>query len=311
MKESQQENYPVRGHDAIALPPSTADYGMVRGIRQPLPAYSSNAGAVGIETKLRFYGGEIWGLLFVILTTVYIFAIPASCSRQGRLSEMIGLAIKRSIDIIGSIIGLVLTSPLWLILPVLIKIDSPGGVFYTQVRVGTNRRQQERRFHQKVAPGNNRVRERRREDYLGKPFRMIKFRTMVSGAERESGPVWATKNDSRVTRLGSFMRKTRLDEIPQFINILLGDMSLVGPRPERPTFVKELSGKVDDYYRRLEVKPGLTGLAQVENGYDASVDSVVLKVEHDLKYIREWSLWNDFKILCRTVIVVITGRGAQ
>jgi lipopolysaccharide/colanic/teichoic acid biosynthesis glycosyltransferase len=157
---------------------------------------------------------------------------------------------------------------------------------------------------------DNRERDRRRVDYMGRPFEIVKFRTMVQDAESKTGPVWATKNDPRITRLGAFLRKTRLDEIPQFWSILKGDMSLVGPRPERPTFVKELSQKVRDYHRRLEVKPGLTGLAQVENGYDESLASVNRKVKFDLHYIKRWSLWYDIRILLKTVVVVVTGRGA-
>jgi lipopolysaccharide/colanic/teichoic acid biosynthesis glycosyltransferase len=134
---------------------------------------------------------------------------------------------------------------------------------------------------------------------------------MVDDAEKASGPVWASKNDPRVTRLGAFLRKSRLDEIPQFINVLRGDMSLVGPRPERPTFVAELSSKIDNYHRRLEVKPGLTGLAQVTCGYDTSVESVARKLEYDLHYIDRWTPWLDIKIILRTVVVVLTGRGAN
>ncbi|HOZ09169.1 MAG TPA: sugar transferase, partial [candidate division Zixibacteria bacterium] len=136
-------------------------------------------------------------------------------------------------------------------------------------------------------------------------------RTMVANAEQLSGPVWASKGDPRITRLGQFMRKTRLDEIPQLLNVLMGDMSLVGPRPERPTFVAELSSKIDNYCDRLQVKPGLTGLAQVECGYDTDLASVVKKVSYDLAYIENWSIWLEIKILLRTVVVVVTGRGAN
>jgi lipopolysaccharide/colanic/teichoic acid biosynthesis glycosyltransferase len=133
---------------------------------------------------------------------------------------------------------------------------------------------------------------------------------MVADAEKKCGPVWATRNDPRITRLGNFMRKTRLDEIPQFINILKGDMSLVGPRPERPMFVEELSSQVEDYDRRLRVKPGLTGLAQVESEYNSSVASVIKKVQYDLQHIQNMGFWQDFRIILKTVVVVITGRGA-
>ena len=267
--------------------------------------------SVDLGTKLRFLGAEITGLWFVLLSAMFIFAVPATMTRAGQISVMVNRGLKRTVDIIGALVGLTLSLPFLLVLPVLIKLDSRGPVFYTQLRVGVNRRKQDRRYCQKVGIARDkRGRERRRADYKGSPFKLIKFRTMVQDAEKKSGPVWATPNDPRVTRLGAFMRKTRLDEIPQFINVLKGEMSLVGPRPERPHFVQDLSTKVEGYTGRLEVKPGITGLAQVENGYDSSVASVAQKVQYDLKYIRNWSLWSDIKILLKTVVVVFTGRGA-
>jgi len=218
--------------------------------------------------------------------------------------------VKRSVDIVGSIVGLILTIPFWIVVPILIKLDSRGPVFYSQTRVGINKRKRQRRIYQKVDSGERRERERRRRDHLGKPFMVYKFRTMVEDAEKNSGPVWATKKDARVTRIGSFLRKSRIDEIPQFWNVLIGDMSLVGPRPERPSFVLDLSTKVKGYANRLDVKPGLTGLAQVESGYDSSLSSVVDKVRHDLEYIEKKSLWTDIKIMLKTVIIVFTGKGA-
>ncbi|MEW5993832.1 MAG: sugar transferase [Candidatus Zixiibacteriota bacterium] len=220
--------------------------------------------------------------------------------------------IKRALDILGAVIGLVLTAPLFVILPLIIKLDSSGPVFYTQLRVGQNRRQRNRRDDRGngTTASGRRLRQRRRDDTYGRIFNVIKFRTMKDDAEKESGPVWAVKDDPRVTRLGRILRKTRLDEIPQLINVLKGDMSLVGPRPERPEFVRQLMATVDGYEQRLSVKPGITGLAQVENGYDTSVDSVARKVRLDLEYIERWSLWLDFKILCKTFVVVLTGRGA-
>jgi lipopolysaccharide/colanic/teichoic acid biosynthesis glycosyltransferase len=244
-------------------------------------------------------------LLVLMLVTSRRAPYTESLPLQTRL----GSFFKRSIDITGAVVGLTLTSPLFVVLPIVIKLDSPGPVFYRQSRVGHNRRRGERRASDGSRLGRT-SRDRRRSDLLGRPFEVIKFRTMVADAERKCGPVWATKNDPRITRLGHFLRKTRMDEIPQFINILLGDMSLVGPRPERPMFVKELCSQVENYDKRLTVKPGLTGLAQVENGYDCSVTSVVRKVHYDLEYIRTWSLWQDVKILMKTVVVVITGKGA-
>jgi lipopolysaccharide/colanic/teichoic acid biosynthesis glycosyltransferase len=246
-------------------------------------------------------------MLFVaVATRVLAFPRPGSGSVITRLADS---WVKRSLDIIGAALGLLLCAPFFVILPILIKLDSPGPVFYMQDRIGHNRRRRQRRETDGSSLGRS-GRDRRRIDLKGRPFQVIKFRTMVVDAEKKCGPVWATRNDPRVTRLGRLLRKTRLDEIPQFVNVLLGHMSLVGPRPERPHFVEDLSGKVENYVLRLQVKPGLTGLAQIENGYDSSMSAVVRKVHYDLEYIRNWSIWQDVKILFRTIGVVITGKGA-
>jgi len=275
----------------------------------------STPGSIGLTGGLKeqfnyFYCEYAKGLLFLVLSLVFAFAVPAFLSRSGGLAVMVNRGVKRTVDIVGAVVGLLLTLPIWIVLPIIIKLDSRGPVFYTQTRVGRNRRENERRFYQKAGVDDARRRDRRRSDHLGVPFQLVKFRTMIQDAEKSSGPVWATKNDPRITKLGRFMRKTRLDEIPQFLNILIGDMSLVGPRPERPAFVANLAEKIDGYERRLEVKPGLTGLAQVSSGYDSSISSVATKVKYDVDYIDNWSLWQDIKIMLRTVVVVLTGRGA-
>ncbi|MCB2202108.1 sugar transferase [bacterium] len=223
---------------------------------------------------------------------------------------MIQRATKRTCDIVGALVGLIICLPIMIVVPIIIKLDSRGPVFYTQTRIGVNRRKGDRRYHQKTNVEDQRSNDRRKENLMGKPFKVIKFRTMVQDAEKKSGPVWATKGDPRITRLGRFLRKSRIDEIPQFLNVLMGDMALVGPRPERPTFVKDLSTKIDGYADRLRVKPGITGLAQIESGYDSDLDSVKEKIGHDVEYIRTMSLWTDVKIMARTVIVVFTGKGA-
>jgi lipopolysaccharide/colanic/teichoic acid biosynthesis glycosyltransferase len=214
------------------------------------------------------------------------------------------------VDIVGALVGLILTLPLWIIVPILIKLDSRGDVFYCQERVGQNKRKNDRRFCQRTDSSDRRRRDRRRVDYNGQVFKMYKFRTMASGAEKSSGPVLASKNDPRKTALGKILRKSRIDEIPQFLNVLFGQMSLVGPRPERPSFVSRYNDIYDNYCDRLNAKPGLTGLAQVESGYHTSDEEVLEKLRWDLKYIENRSLWLDIKILCRTVVVVLTGRGA-
>lgn len=130
-------------------------------------------------------------------------------------------------------------------------------------------------------------------------------------AEKETGPVWAEHNDPRLIPIGRFLRKAHIDEIPQFINILKGEMSLIGPRPERPVFVQKFKEEITDYEKRLAVKPGLTGLAQVWHTYDATIEDVRKKIKYDLLYIKKLCLWTDVRILFRTVRVVFTGEGAR
>ncbi len=188
---------------------------------------------------------------------------------------------KRLVDIVVSIVILTLSSPLWIMVAVAVRLESPGNVVYSQERVG--------------------IKEKR--------FRMHKFRSMRSDAEAKTGPVWAPKNDPRVTNVGRFLRKTRLDEIPQFVNVLKGEMSLVGPRPERPHFVELLSKEIPLYKRRLVVRPGITGWAQIKQGYDTSIDDVRSKVRFDLFYIENMSFRMDIKILLMTVYTMIAGKG--
>lgn len=305
-----RERSSIESQSTAATGSPALRYGMTESFVVNRPHRPVAIKPVTPSKKMKFLLGEVSGLLFIVLSTLYVFVMPASLTQAGGLKAAMNRTIKRTLDILGATVGLVLAAPLMLIVAVLIKLDSPGPVFYTQVRVGVNRRKRDRRYSQHVGAGERRGRDRRRVDYLGKPFEMIKFRTMVQDAEKKSGPVWAKQNDPRITRLGNFLRKTRIDEIPQFVSILKGDMSLVGPRPERPSFVRDLCTKVDGYHRRLDVKPGLTGLAQVENGYDSSLASVAEKVKFDLTYIRGWSVWSDIRILLKTVVVVVTGKGA-
>ena len=191
--------------------------------------------------------------------------------------------VKRLIDICACTAVFIVFLPLYLLISAAIKLDSKGPVFYVQERVG----------------------------YRGRIFKVWKFRSMVVDAEKHSGPVWADKNDSRTTRVGRIIRKARLDELPQVYNIICGDMSLVGPRPERPFFVEKLRKKIPYYPLRLKVKPGLTGWAQIKHNYDRSLDDVREKLKYDLYYIENMSLRMDFKILIATIFVVIGARGAH
>lgn len=300
----------IHSESAIALPISSAGYGAAAGV-DAVRVQHAESGTLSHSQQFSFYYGEYFkGIMFVLATTMFILVVPAFLARPARVKAMFGKVTKRMIDIVGALLGLIMTLPLWIIIPILIKLDSPGDVFYCQQRVGQNKRTGDRRFCQRTDVVDRRTRARRRADHDGRIFKMYKFRTMTSEAESKSGPVLATKNDPRKTALGRILRKSRIDEIPQFLNVLFGQMSLVGPRPERPKFVSRYHEKYDNYCDRLNVKPGLTGLAQVETGYDTSDEDVLEKLRWDLNYIQNRSLWLDLKILCRTVIVVLTGRGA-
>ena len=187
--------------------------------------------------------------------------------------------LKRGFDITFSIIGLVPATPIILVTSIAIMLESPGTPFYLQKRLGL----------------------------LGKEFNVIKLRSMRLDAEK-NGAQWADKNDNRITKVGHFIRKTRSDELPQLINVLKGDMSIIGPRPERKVFVDKFSKKLPSFPKRMEVKPGLTGWAQVNGGYDISPEE---KLDLDLYYINHKSLSMDATILLKTVGVVLTGDGAR
>ncbi|WP_436197609.1 sugar transferase [Leuconostoc lactis] len=190
------------------------------------------------------------------------------------------LKVKRFLDIIVSLILLIPSSVLILIFGILVKLETPGKMFYSQERVGI----------------------------MGKPIYITKLRSMYQDAEKKSGAMWAVKNDARVTKVGSFIRKTRIDELPQLFSVLKGDLSLIGPRPERPMFTEEFSKDIPGFEQRLRVTPGLSGWAQVNGGYDATPSE---KLVDDMFYIEHISPWLDFKILWMTIKVVLTGHGAR
>ncbi len=223
---------------------------------------------------------------------------------------------KRTLDIIVATGLLLVLWPVMLLTAIAVKLTSPGPVIFKQTRVGLNLRKKKTDRRKKnigPPPGvaeRRRVENDRRNEYkYGKEFTLYKFRTMRNDAER-NGAQFAVKGDSRVTPIGRFLRKTRIDELPQLWNVLKGEMSMVGPRPERPEFIEHLSKEIPDYIQRLGLKPGLTGLAQVENGYDNDIDSFRRKVTYDLLYLQNCCLWNDIKVLIRTIRVVLTGSGA-
>ena len=187
---------------------------------------------------------------------------------------------KRLADMVASIIFLLLLSPIMALVAIAVKLESPGPVFYSQIRTGVSRI----------------------------PFRVYKFRSMRQDAEKQ-GAQWASKSDARITKVGNFIRLTRLDELPQFWNVLKGDMSLVGPRPERPEFDVKLAEAIPYYDVRYLVKPGITGWAQVMYPYGASVEDAYEKLSYDLYYIKNYSVWLDIAIVFKTVRVVLLGKG--
>lgn len=225
--------------------------------------------------------------------------------------------LKRATDVIVAAILLVLLLPAMLLVALAVRMTSKGPVIFQQTRVGLNLRSKKHDRRQdgtEIEPpeGVDRRdpnRDRRQDRGYGKPFTLYKFRTMKIDAEKH-GAQFAVKGDPRVTIIGRFLRKTRLDELPQLWNVLRGEMSLVGPRPERPEFIETLSAEIPNYINRLGLKPGLTGLAQVINGYDNNIDSFRRKVNLDLLYLQNCCFWNDLKILFRTIRVVLTGSGA-
>ena len=187
--------------------------------------------------------------------------------------------LKRGIDILLASLGLIIILPIWILIMILIKLDSKGHIFYKQERCGRE----------------------------GRFFTIIKFRSMIFDAEEETGPVWAGLKDNRITKMGKFLRRFHLDETPQLINIIKGEMSIIGPRPERPYFITKLKSEYPFYNRRLKIRPGITGWAQIKQPFDISVKDVHQKLKYDFYYIENISFRLDMKILINTVWVVFWG----
>jgi len=207
---------------------------------------------------------------------------------------------RRVLNVVVAAIGLFLAAPLLIAIALLVKLTSPGPILYRQVRVGQDRR------NPRLPVGNH----RRAIDYGGAPFTIYKFRTMAAAASRNDRQVWASPNDVRVTPVGRFLRKYRLDEIPQLFNVLQGDMNIVGPRPEQPTIFANLRTQLQDYALRQRVRPGITGWAQINHHYDQSIDDVRRKIALDLEYIARQSFAEDLKIMLRTAPVLVFKKGA-
>jgi lipopolysaccharide/colanic/teichoic acid biosynthesis glycosyltransferase len=207
--------------------------------------------------------------------------------------------LSRAVNFVLALLAVVALFPVFLLVGLVVKLSSRGPVFYTQERVGLDRR----------SLGRADLNHRRKSDLGGEPFTIYKFRTMRVDAERESGAVWAQQDDPRVTPVGRFLRQYRLDELPQLLNVLRGEMNIVGPRPERPSIFAELRGHIAEYPLRQRAKPGITGLAQINHHYDRSLDDVRRKVHFDLEYIRRQSVWEDVRIMLQTIPVILFRRG--
>lgn len=222
-------------------------------------------------------------------------ALPVAPRAAQARSEL----LDRAVNITLASVGLVLASPVMIVFAVLIKLTSPGPIFYSQARVGLNRR---RAFRSASAY------DRRTRDLGGRPFMILKLRTMQVGAEK-NGAQWAVKRDARVTTVGRVMRKYRIDELPQLVNVIRGEMNIVGPRPERPSIFSRLCDDIAEYPLRQRARPGITGWAQVNQAYDTNLDDVKQKVRYDLEYIERQGVAEDLMIMARTVPVMIFRKG--
>jgi exopolysaccharide biosynthesis polyprenyl glycosylphosphotransferase len=191
--------------------------------------------------------------------------------------------LKRAFDLVFGLVGLILSAPVMALVAIAVRLDSPGPILYRQVRVGLG----------------------------GRCFELLKFRSMREDAEDGNGAQWAQEDDPRITRLGRFLRKFRFDELPQYINVIRGEMSFVGPRPERPVFVEMLRAQIPYYDERHSVRPGITGWAQVEYGYGASVEDAYRKLEYELFYLKNMSILFDCAIALQTIRIVLLGRGSR
>jgi exopolysaccharide biosynthesis polyprenyl glycosylphosphotransferase len=225
---------------------------------------------------------NLYERLFRCVPIQYVDPDWALSMLQGQpVFERLQLAGKRLLDLVLAAVGLVGFAPFMLLVALAIRLDSAGPVLYRQIRSGR----------------------------AGKPFTILKFRTMIQNAEQDGQARWATKDDDRITRVGRFLRKTRLDELPQLVNVLRGEMSIVGPRPERPEFIEMLEQEVPFYRTRLMAKPGLTGWAQVHYSYGSSILDALIKLQYDFYYMNHWSLWLDIYIIYRTIWVALRFKG--
>jgi lipopolysaccharide/colanic/teichoic acid biosynthesis glycosyltransferase len=250
-----------------------------------MEALVERAGAAGAMPTIQ----KLWGS---DRTSVAAPATEESAASRGEV-------LTRAVNFVLALTALLLLLPVFVVIALLVRLTSRGPVLYTQMRVGLDRR----------LPLDASQNQRRERDLGGQPFTIYKFRTMWVDAEHGSGAVWAQQRDPRVTPVGRLLRQYRLDELPQLLNVLRGDMNIVGPRPERPTIFAELREHIAEYPLRQRAKPGITGLAQINHHYDRSLEDVRTKVHYDLEYIRRQSVTEDFRIMLKTVPVILLRRG--
>jgi len=268
---------------AAELSSSQTEYTVAPGLRPPARARAANRPA---RAPLRAPALSLYPYAHSDSPARFV-VIPAA-GNHDRAARLLQVTV--------AALALAITAPLFLLIAIAIKATSRGPVFYRQVRIGLDRRVNADRSHDNL----------RVKDLGGRPFTMLKFRTMVVDAEKENNEVWASRGDARVTPVGRFLRAARLDELPQLLNVVAGDMNVVGPRPERPGIFASLRQTIPNYQLRQRVLPGITGWAQINQSYDTCVDDVRRKVECDLEYLHTRGLRRDIAIMARTVPVMLS-----
>ena len=293
---------PLTPTTSVSLPPRS------RGAARPA---TSSSGAADTATTLRLTDREaIVGTVAVGETTTrlqvpadvrlhLVSAVSPTAEFEAAPIHPTVEAIRRALNVVIAAVALVVLAPVLLAVAIAVKVSSPGPVFYTQVRVGQDRRGGRRGESD----------DRRRVDHGGQLFTIYKFRSMRTDAEANGEAVWARQDDDRVTPVGRVLRRTRLDELPQLINVLKGDMNIVGPRPERPSIFAQLRADIAEYPLRQLARPGITGWAQINHTYDTCVDDVRTKIRYDLEYLRRQGIWTDVVIMAKTVPVMMFKKG--
>jgi len=291
--------------DRLDSEPTVLDFPAVaktRGIISRAPGLGD--GVLDCEVPLPQMGeAELFRLMATGMADTVVPAVHTEAATESQLHVVPNQRSEfanRAVNVVIALLSLVILAPVMALVALAIKLTSSGPVFYVQTRVGIDRRRR----------AATAVFDRRHNNVGGRAFRIIKFRSMRVDAEQGTGAVWAKPGDSRVTPVGDFLRKTRLDELPQLINVVLGDMNIVGPRPERPSIFAELRENSEAYPLRQQARPGITGWAQINRAYDSSIDDVRAKVEFDLEYLERQSVLEDLKIMARTLPVMLFKRGS-